>query len=167
MRSACSPATGPRGGLRRNIISQAALHHCSWQLLLVLLWRSVGFLLLYTPVLIHSKNIFTVNYYVCLLVYGQSHVCFTVWIKKWGWNWLYNKSRKCWGAPETTSHLSCIRLWAALTMLLSLSSRLPLVTVQLCSSSALSSKGVPPVAMSPTYSLLEFTTKCILVTKTT
>lgn len=52
-----------------------------------------------------------------------------------------------------------------LTMLFSLSSRLPLVTVQLCNSSAVSSKGEPPVAMSPAYSLKTFTTKCMQVTK--
>lgn len=41
-----------------------------------------------------------------------------------------------------------------LTVLLSLSSRLLLVTVQLCSSSSLSTKGVPPVAMSQSSRLL-------------
>lgn len=179
MRSACSPAPGPRGGLWWNIISQAALHHPSWQLLLVLLWRSVGFLLLYTPVLINSKNIallFIMHVYfynlhirpiMASISDDSDKTTCTLHFE------LQNDGEIGCRSPsnvtlcdnETTDHLSSVRFWPALTMLLSLSSRLPLVTVQLCSSSALSSKGVPPVAMSPSYSFLQFTTKCILVTK--
>lgn len=55
MGGACSPATSPRGGLWRDVVSEAALHDRSRQLLLILLRHSVGFLLLSAPVLINSK----------------------------------------------------------------------------------------------------------------
>lgn len=56
MGGACSPPASPRGGLRRDVVREAALHYCSRQLLLVLLRHSVGFLLLYAPVLINRKQ---------------------------------------------------------------------------------------------------------------
>lgn len=56
MGGACSPPASPRGGLWRDVVSEAALHYCSRKLLLVLFGHSVGFLLLYTPVLIHRKQ---------------------------------------------------------------------------------------------------------------